>query len=103
MIDHRTSRFARKLVLAGSLCAACACLPATAVAQSFCSEPVAPYCADKESQFDTLLQVNRCVGDLADYESQLTEYEQCVKKQIESLRQELSDARKRLENAKEDF
>lgn len=74
-----------------------------ASAQEFCSEPVSPYCVDKDSEFDSVLQVNRCEDDLNDYEQQLNEYEQCISKQLESMRQALGDARKTLKAAKEQF
>lgn len=103
VIDHRTAPFIRRLAYAGFLCVGCLSMQGVALGQSFCSEPIAPYCADKDSEFDTVLQINRCEEDLTEYESQLSEYEQCVKSQIDGLRQELRDARKKLEEAKKNF
>lgn len=78
-------------------------MPGTAASQGFCSEPVAPYCVNKDSVFDTVLQVNRCEEDLANYEQQLNDYEQCISDQLESLREELDNAQDALEAAKEKF
>lgn len=80
-----------------------AALPGAASAQEFCSEPVAPYCADKDGDFDTVLQVNRCRDDLNDYEQQLKEYESCITQQLGSLREELKSAREMLEEAEKKF
>lgn len=77
-------------------------MPGVAAAQEFCSEPVAPYCVDEGSQYDTMLQINRCEEDLDNYEEQLREYEQCISDQLESLREELSTARDALSKAKEE-
>jgi len=74
-----------------------------AVAQDFCSEPVTPYCVDKESEFDTVLQINRCKDDLSDFEQQLNEYEACITKLIENMRKELAEARERIKKAEENF
>lgn len=78
-------------------------IPGLTEAQGFCSEPVAPYCVDKDSQFDTVLQINRCEEDLDNYEEQLKEYEQCIADQLESLREELDTAKSALEEARERF
>lgn len=78
-------------------------MPGTAAAQGFCSEPVAPYCVNKDSEFDTRLQINRCEEDLANYKQQLIDYEQCISDQLESLREELDSAQDALEAAKESF
>lgn len=78
-------------------------MPGVAAAQGFCSEPVAPYCVDEDSQYDTMLQINRCEEDLDNYEEQLREYEQCISDQLESLREELDAARDALSEAKEEF
>lgn len=78
-------------------------VPGVAAAQGFCSEPVTPYCVDKDSEFDTMLQINRCEEDLDDYEEQLREYEQCISDQLEALREELNTARGALNEAKENF
>lgn len=78
-------------------------MPGTASAQEFCSEPVAPYCLDLESEFDTVLQINRCEDDLNDYQQQLEEYEQCITNQLDSLRSQLENARKSLEEARKKF
>lgn len=75
----------------------------TVLGQEFCSEPVAPYCVDTESGFDTMLQVNRCEDDLTDYAEQLEAYEQCTAEQIETMRGDLADAREKLEEARQDF
>lgn len=77
--------------------------PGTSAAQGFCSEPVAPYCVNKDSEFDTMLQINRCDEDLANYEQQLLDYEQCISDQLESLREELNSAQDALEAARENF
>lgn len=71
------------------------------LADDFCSQPVAPYCADKDSDFQSKLEVDRCQEDLSDYEKELSEYEQCVKDQIAALRKELSEAKKKLQEAKD--
>lgn len=81
------------LILAGLLAAG------TVSAQEYCSEPVAPYCVDEDSDLDTTLQINRCDEDLKDYEEQLSEYEQCISNQLKSLREELENARKALKEA----
>lgn len=78
-------------------------LPATTLAQEFCSEPVAPYCVTKDSEFDSMLQINRCEEDLAEYERQLDEYERCIAGQLESWRKDLKEAQTALENARENF
>lgn len=78
-------------------------MPGMAAAQGFCSEPVAPYCVTKDSAFDTMLQINRCEEDLANYKQQLIDYEQCISDQLESMREELDDALEALEAAKENF
>lgn len=78
-------------------------MPGTAAAQGFCSEPVAPYCVNKDSEFDTMLQINRCEEDLANYEQQLIDYEQCISDQLESLREDLDRAQDALETARENF
>lgn len=75
----------------------------TAVGQEYCSEPVAPYCVDTDSEFDSLLQVNRCQDDLADYQQQVNEYESCITSQIEGMRKALSEARTKLEQAEKEF
>lgn len=72
-----------------------------AFGDDFCSQPVAPYCADKDSDFESKLEVDRCEEDLSDYEKELSDYEKCVKDQIDALRKGLSDAKKRLEEAKQ--
>lgn len=79
------------------------CLQQSALAQEFCSEPVAPYCVDTDSEFDTELQINRCEADLNDYEEQLAEYEQCIAQQLDTMRQELESARDKLEGARANF
>lgn len=71
--------------------------------QEFCSEPVAPYCVTTESEFDSMLQINRCNDDLDDYQEQIDTYEQCIADQLETMRQELSEAREKLEEAEKDF
>jgi len=87
------------------LCLALAGLaaPGAAPAQEFCSEPVPPYCVDKDSEFDTMLQINRCDEDLNDYQQQLDEYEQCIQGQLNALQEELDSARKALEEARKNF
>lgn len=75
----------------------------TVAAQSFCSEPVEPYCVSTDSEFDTLLQVNRCRDDLVGYEEQVNEYEQCITEQIQGIHDEIGKAREKLEQAGEDF
>lgn len=75
----------------------------TALGQEFCSEPVAPYCAETDVEFDTVLQVNRCEDDLKEYEQQLDEYEQCITQQLKDMRSNLANARTTLEQAKEEF
>lgn len=74
-----------------------------ASAQEFCSEPIPPYCVDKESDFDSALQVNRCEDDLTDYEEQLDEFQQCITKRIEGMREALRSARETLNEAKGQF
>lgn len=102
-ISPSTANSTAKRVLL--LCVAAAAFSAfgTAVGQEYCSEPVAPYCVDTDSEFDSLLQVNRCQDDLADYEQQLNEYETCITSQIEGMRNALSEARAKLEQAKKEF
>lgn len=95
-------------IAGGKLLFACLLLiglstPGTAAAQEFCSEPVQPYCLDLESEYDTMLQINRCEDDLNDYQQQLDEYEQCIADQLDSLRKQLEDARKALGDARENF
>jgi len=77
--------------------------PRTAVGQEFCSEPVAPYCVTTESEFDTMLQINRCNDDLGDYQEQIATYEQCIADQLQAMRQELTEARERLEEVEKDL
>jgi len=74
-----------------------------AAAQEFCSEPVTPYCVGTESEFDTMLQINRCQDDLSDFEQQLNEYETCITQLLEGMRKELAEARERLKHAEESF
>jgi len=76
-------------------------LHGVALSDDFCSEPVAPYCVDKDSDFQSKVEVDRCEKDLSDYDKELSEYEKCVKSQIEDLRKGLSAAKKRLEDAKQ--
>lgn len=71
-----------------------------AAGQDFCSEPVAPYCVDTDSEFETQLQINRCEDDLMNYEQQLDEYEQCIADQIQAMRRDLTNAREKLEETK---
>ena len=78
-------------------------LPGTGSAQQFCSEPVAPYCVDKDSEFDTMLQINRCEEDLNEYQQQLDEYEQCIQERLGALHDELGNARTALEEARKKF
>ncbi len=78
-------------------------LHGVALGDDFCSEPVAPYCVDKDSDFQSKLEVDRCEKDFSDYEKELAEYENCVKDQIDTLRKDLSAAKKRLEDAKQKF
>jgi len=80
-----------------------AALPGAASAQEFCSEPVAPYCADKDNEFDDMLQVNRCRDDLNDYEQELQEYESCITQQLDRLRGELKSARGALKEEEKRF
>jgi hypothetical protein len=75
----------------------------TAAAQDFCSQPVAPYCLDKDSQFDSKVQVDRCQKDLMDYEKDLSDYQKCIKGQLDGLHKQLDEAKKRLEDAKNKF
>lgn len=78
-------------------------LPGAVSAQEFCSEPVPPYCVDEDSEFDTMLQVNRCEDDLNDYRDQLDEYEKCIAEQLSSLRKDLDNAQKRLGEVRKEF
>jgi hypothetical protein len=78
-------------------------VPGTASAQEFCSEPVVPYCVDREGEFDTTLQLNRCEDDLRAYRAQLDEYEQCISDKIIGMREQLEAAEKSVEEAREEF
>jgi hypothetical protein len=100
---HLVPGMSRSLALCAALAVLLLFLSGTAFGQGFCSEPVEPYCVSTDSEFDTLLQVNRCEDDLLDYEQQVTEYEKCISDQINALRQELSNARAKLEEARKNF
>lgn len=91
----------RTLVLAIVMSGMFACAPSWG--QSFCSEPVEPYCVSTDSEFDTLLQVNRCVDDLKEYEQEVNDYEKCISTQIGKLREGISQARHKLEESRKEF
>lgn len=74
-----------------------------APAQQFCSEPVTPYCADANSQYETMLQINRCKDDLRSYEEELNDYETCIQESLKRMRSEIEEARKNLQEAEEEF
>lgn len=67
--------------------------------QQFCSEPVSPYCADPDSEYDTMVQINRCKEDVADYEEELNDYEACIEKSLERMRNDLETAKENLKKA----
>lgn len=103
MSDPSIFAKAGSIVLLFGLIIAGLSVTSPAAAQAFCSEPVTPYCVDTESQFDTMLQINRCEEDLENYEQQLLDYEQCISNQLETLREELNKAHEALSEAKENF
>lgn len=78
-------------------------MPRAALGQDFCSEPVAPYCVTTESEFDTMVQITRCEGDLKEHEEHVETYEKCIARQVETMRRELTEARKKLEEAEKNF
>jgi len=71
--------------------------------QQFCSEPVSPYCADPDSQYETMVQINRCKEDVASYEEELNDYEACIEESLERMRSDLEEARENLDKAEEQF
>lgn len=71
--------------------------------QQFCSEPVSPYCADPDSQYETMVQINRCKEDIANYEEELKDYEICIQESLERMKSDLEEARENLKNAEEEF
>lgn len=75
----------------------------SAAGQEFCSEPVPPYCVNEDSEFDSMVQINRCEEDMNEFEQQLDEYEQCIADQLKGMRSDLSKARKRLVKERENF
>lgn len=78
-------------------------LPPAGAAENYCSAPVAPYCVDKDSEFDSVLQINRCEEDLGDYQEQLDTYQQCITEQLSTERKRLKEAHDLLNRAREKF
>lgn len=71
--------------------------------EEFCSEPVTPYCAGPDSQYETMLQINRCKDDLRNYEEELDDYETCIEESLERMRSEIEEARENLKEAEEEL
>lgn len=100
---HAINPYSIRRILTSCLVAVGLVLCGPAAGQSYCSEPVEPYCISTDSEFDSLLQVNRCEDDLTDFEEQVNEYEECITGQVQAMRDELTEARQKLVQAKEDF
>lgn len=102
MSDHPTRSLAVKPAVL-LFCVAALSVQGKAMSQDFCSQPVAPYCLDKNVAFDSKVQVDRCEKDLKNYENDVADYQKCIKAQLDNLHKQLSDARQRLEDAKKSF
>lgn len=70
---------------------------APVTAQTFCSEPVEPYCATSTEPFSDALQYKRCKEDLARYAEKISEYESCITAKVDGLKDNLENLKTELE------
>ena len=73
-----------------------------ASAQTFCSEPIRPLCADRSADVGTPTQRMMCIDDLITFEEAQQEYVACVRESIEDAEMELEQARELRECLEDD-
>jgi len=66
-------------------------------AETFCSEPVAPYCTTSTEPLSDSLQYKRCEEDFARYEEKIMEYEMCLATKLDALKDKLKRHKSELE------
>lgn len=70
-------------------------------AQSVCYEPIAPFCMEPSTNFDSDAVRGRCETDIENYIEKIDEYIQCLEGQVETARGEREGARERRKEIQE--
>lgn len=55
--------------------------PLAAMAQTFCSAPVRPFCVSAEGVYEDKLAADRCGAEIRSYAQGMRRYAECLKKQ----------------------
>ena len=55
--------------------------PLTAMAQTYCSAPVRPFCVTSEGVYEDKLAADRCGAEIRTYAQGMRRYAECLKKQ----------------------
>ena len=71
-----------------------------AFAQSVCYEPIAPFCMEPSTNFDSDAVRGRCETDIQDYIEKIDEYVGCLESKVENARGDKEAARTRSDEIK---
>ena len=59
-------------------------ISSSALAQSLCTEPVAPTCIDIGTTYEAEEELKRCRQDVTDYEDDMKAFEQCLATEVQN-------------------
>ena len=62
-----------------------------------------PYCVNQVGQFDSIVQIERCEGDLKSGVKELNDYSECIRKSIEDRHKELAQALEELDRLRKNL